>query len=141
MNFDKVDTLVSTTAILLLVTLIGMIFDIWYLVFFPMPVLITVLLALGSLNKEDQFGPVLKWLIGFGAISSALFVWAGTGMFSQEPRFGGLTVAAGVILYVMWPLFALVSGPLYAYVYKVWLSRDVREITPPTDEVGSQDSL
>lgn len=129
MNLDKVDAIVIASAALLLAMLLGMVVDIWYLVFFAIPLLVTVFIGLGSLNREGNWGPTVPWLIGFGVLATALFVWAGIGMFDQTPEFGGFTSAMGVILYVMWPFFTVASGLLYAYVYKEWLRRDVRRDT------------
>lgn len=129
MNLDKVDATVIVSAVLLLAMLLGMVVGIWYLAYFATPLLVPVFMGLGPLDREGNWGPTVPWLIGFGAISTALFVWAGIGMFDRTPDFGGFTSGMGVFLYVIWPFCTIASGLLYAYVYKKWLRRDIRRDT------------
>lgn len=130
MRIDRVDGMILVIAILLAAMLIGMLFDVWYLAFFSIPILATALMGLGTLNRENKWGPTLPWVAGFGVISIGLFVWAGVGVISaQTPGFGGLTVAAGVLVYIAWPVLTLASGLLYALLYNQWLRRDVKEET------------
>lgn len=128
MNPDKVDTMIPIIAVLLAAMLVGITFNVWQLAWFALPVLATVLVALGCLNREDEWGPTKPWIIGSGVVFLALFVWAGTAMTSQEPTFGGLSAAMGVALYVIWPV-TLIAAFLYAHLYRKWLSADVREET------------
>lgn len=130
MKIDRVDGMIIAIAILLSAMLIGMLFNVWYLAFFSIPILATALMGLGTLNRDNRWGPTLPWVVGFGVISIGLFVWAGVGVASdQTPGFGGLTVAAGVMVYIAWPVLTLVSGLLYALLYNQWLRRDVKEET------------
>lgn len=128
MNRDKVDALMPIVAVLLAAMLVGMVLDVWQLAWFPIPLLATVFIAFGCMNREDRWGPTKPWLLGFGVVALALFVWAGAGMMSQSPTFGGLSLAMGVTLYVIWPA-TIAATFLYAYLYSRWLSRDVREDT------------
>lgn len=128
MNARKVDGLMPVIAVLLATMLVGMVFDVWQLAWFAMPILATVLLALGCLDRQERWGPTKPWIIGFGVLSSALFAWAATGMASQEPSFGGLSHAMGITLYIIWP-GTVASGFLYAYLYRRWLVTDIRKGT------------
>ncbi len=128
MNASKVDRLMPVIAVLLTMMLVGMVFDVWQLAWFAIPILSTVLLALGCLDRRERWGPTKPWIIGFGVLSIALFAWAATGMSSQEPSFGGLSPALGVILYIIWP-GTIASGFLYAYLYRRWLVIDIRKET------------
>lgn len=125
MKQNKVDMLVLASAILLLVMLVGMVFDIWPFVFFTIPILSAVLLGLGALNVQEKWGPLVPWIVGFGIVSTVLFIWAGMGMLDQEQSFGGLSLSAGVLVYVIWPLSSLTLGLLYAYMFKKWLKWDI----------------
>lgn len=130
MRIDRVDGMIIAIAVLLSAMLIGMLFNVWYLAFFSIPILATALMGLGTLNRENEWGPTLPWIVGFGVISIGLFVWAGIGVISsQTPGFGGLTVPAGVLVYIAWPVLTLASGLLYALLYNQWLRRDVQEET------------
>lgn len=130
MRIDRVDGMIIVIAVLLSAMLVGMLFNVWYLAFFSIPILATALMGLGTLNRENEWGPTLPWVAGFGVISVGLFVWAGIGVISsQSPGFGGLTVAAGVLVYIAWPVLTLASGLLYALLYNQWLRPDVQEET------------
>ncbi|WP_257352279.1 hypothetical protein [Pseudalkalibacillus decolorationis] len=126
MKSNRVDKIIMACGFLLLLMLVGMTFNIWPLVFFTIPLLTIVLLALGALNKENEWGPLVPWIIGFGIVFTALFIWAGIGMTSQETTFGGFSLGAGVIIYFIWPFITFVLGLLYAMMFKRWLKWDIK---------------
>jgi hypothetical protein len=123
-KLDKIDALVLTIAGFFGLLLIGMLFDVWQLAFYPIPPLAVVLLALGSLNKRDEWGPTMLPVALFGGVLTALWIWMGLTMF-DEGRLGGMQTALGVLYYFIWPFITVFSGVLYALVYSSWLKRDV----------------
>ena len=124
MKHNRTDTIVLIVGALFGLMTLGLVFDIWQLALLSIPVTSTVLIALGCLNRKDEWGPSLRPVLVFGAILTALFFWAGVTMF-DDGRLGGLQTPVGVVYYVIWPFITVFSGLLYAFVYGIWLRRDV----------------
>ncbi|WP_219417991.1 hypothetical protein [Pseudonocardia nigra] len=82
------------------------------------------LLALGSLNRKNNWGPTLLPLAAFGVVLVGLFGWMGATIF-DDGRLGGMQTALGVLYYFLWPFVTVFSGLLYALVYSTWLRKDV----------------
>lgn len=124
MKHTRTDLIVLSVGLLFALLTAGMLFDVWQLAFLPIPVLSVALIALGCLNRDEEWGPSLGPVLVFGAILTGSFFWAGVTMFDGG-RLGGLQTPVGIVYYLIWPFITVFSGLLYALVYGMWLRRDV----------------
>ncbi|WP_432479494.1 hypothetical protein [Nocardioides sp. GXQ0305] len=134
---DRMDKLVAVVAGASAVAVVGMFFDRWTLVYYAVPVLTTVLLLMGALDRRDQWSR--QGLVGvsaFGALLVVLFV-ASHLTLDREGSFGGLPTATAIFVYLIWPVTSVVAPLLYAVVYQTWLRRDLEE--PTSVAVGLTD--
>jgi hypothetical protein len=122
MKHKVIDTIVFCILVLLILMLVGLVFDIWYIAYYPIP-LLAAALVLMSVNKWK--GVLPSFIIFFG-ILLFLFIWAGIGMTSQGNGFGGLSLSVGVFFYLIWPFISIFSGLFYAYVYEKTSKEDGR---------------
>lgn len=106
--------------------LLGMVFDVWWLIFYPIPVLIMIFMLLGSTNRAGSFRGVMPGILAYCAVLLLLFVPMGF-LQNADLRLFGLQISMGLMLYVVWPFTVLTSGALYAWVYTTWLARDHQE--------------
>lgn len=134
MSWERTDALVAGCTVLCLAMVVGMVSGIWQLPFFATPLLATLLIALGSLNRHSRWGPTGPLVLGYGIVLFAIFSWVGLTV-SDTGTFGGLRTSMGVALYVLWPFVTLTSGLLYAAAYSIWLKHDLADLDRSTDAV------
>lgn len=116
-NQRRVDALVLGLSGLLLLALAGMLFGVPELLTLTLPLMMTVLMLMGALDRSNRWNRrVLGLVLAFNAVSFALWLVVTLTVSSQAVAFGGLSVAAGVFVYLAWPYYTVVSGPLYAFV-------------------------
>lgn len=132
MKLDRTDTLVAAIAAATLLATIGMLADIWQIVYYALPVFVLLFMLMGSLNARDEWSPrALAPVIGFSAVLAVLFIAAGV-LLESTTRLGGMPIASGLFLYVIWPL-TVVGAPLtYAVVYSRWLAPDLADLGTST---------
>lgn len=119
MEYNKwVDKFIVIVLLLQLLMLVGLVFDIWYLAYYPIPLFAGILMAICLFNKQINWKKALPACLAFFIILIALFVWAGIGMNSNKMGFGGLTHSVSVLFYVMWPFLTFFAPLLYAYIYE-----------------------
>ncbi|MDT0300901.1 sodium:solute symporter family protein [Streptomonospora wellingtoniae] len=124
---DRVDSLVAATFATIAAATAGMLFDLWFLVYYAVPVLAAVFMLMGSLNRRDLWSrPMVGQVAAFGAALVVLFAVAhvtldGTG------TLGGLPTSTAIFLYVVWPVTAVVAPLLYTTLYRTWLRHDLEE--------------
>lgn len=113
---------ISVIAVCMLLMLIGMLFDVPGLIFYPVPVLFLIFLLMGGINLEGRLSKVLPGLIAYAVIFGGLFI--GMGLMQDDTSLVlGLPISTAILVYLIWPLTTLTSGALYAWVYQTWLSK------------------
>lgn len=132
MKLDRTDTLVAAITAATLLATIGMLADIWQIVYYALPVFVLLFMLMGSLNARDEWSSrALAPVLGFSAVLAVLFIAAGV-LLESTTMFGGMPIASGLFLYVIWPL-TVVGAPLtYAVVYSRWLAPDLTDLGEST---------
>lgn len=132
MNLDRTDALVAAITAATLLATIGMLADVWQIVYYALPVFVLLFMLMGSLNARNQWSSrSLAPVIGFSAVLAALFIAAGV-LLESTTRFGGMPVASGLFLYVIWPLTVFGAPLTYAVVYSRWLAPDLTALGEAT---------
>jgi len=116
LKFNKIDIYINIIALIFIMMLIGMLFNIWQLVFYTIPLLSIVLMYLGETDEIKRLFSMIT-LLSFSVITMTVFIWAGSGMTRLDATFGGFSVGSGVFIYIIWPLMT-VSGIVYAIIRK-----------------------
>lgn len=121
MRMDRADALVAFCFALTAVATIGISFDLWQLVYYPIPLLVTLFMMMGALDEKDTWSrAAITWILVFGLVLTLLFA-AADAMLRGEVLIGGLPASTAIFLYALWP-FSTVAGPLlYALVYRIWI--------------------
>ena len=112
----RVDRFVAVFALLLVIALAGMLTGTASLVIAPIPLLaltLTLLAVLGPDNRWPDTG-TLVLVCAFHTVSIALWAVALAAIGDETPVIAGMPLSTGVLTLVAWPVYALISGPLYA---------------------------
>ena len=130
MSLDRTDTLVAVCFAVTAVATVGMLLDIWHLVYYAIPALITLLMLIGSLNLRNEWSTsAVVWILSFGGALTLLFA-ASNATLHGSGSLGGLPVSSALLFYGVWPL-STVAGPLlFALVYQKWIRHDLEEDEP-----------
>jgi|SRR5699024_102749 len=112
----QVDKIVISISIVFLISLIGMIINVWELVYYPIPI-ITILLMILSYVDRLKESIVVRTLTIFSLVTLVAFILAGFGITDTNQSFWGLSLGAGILVYIIWPLSAM-SGIVYAIMHK-----------------------
>lgn len=127
MTLDRVDKLVGVCCVATGLAVLGMLADWWPLVYYPVPVLATVFLLMGSLNRRGEWSrPALLQVSAFGAVLLGLFVVSHLALDSGT-SLGGLPTATAVFVYLIWPFTTVVAPLLYVFVFHTWLRHDLAD--------------
>lgn len=97
--------------------LIGMIFDVWQMVFLAVPLFAVTTMLLGSLRANGTWDkPSSIAIVAYCAGLAVLVLWS---VLSEagDSTLWGLSMAMGVIVYFVWPYTAIGAGLLYAFVF------------------------
>ncbi|GAB4084493.1 hypothetical protein GCM10028784_11230 [Myceligenerans cantabricum] len=133
MSIDRTDKLVAVVLVAVAAATAGMLWDQWQVVYYSIPVMVTVFMLLGSLNRHDRWHVAsVAAVLAFGGILAVLFVVAQVTL-RGSGTLGGLPTSSAVVLYAIWPLTTVGAPLLYALVYQVWLRHDVEEPGPVPD--------
>jgi hypothetical protein len=125
MNQDRVDALVGIFFAVTLLSAVGMLLDIWQAVYYSVPLLVAVFMLIGSLNARNEWSAQhLRPVIAYAVLLMALFLGAGLTLESSG-TWGGVPISTAIFLYVLWPVTAIGTPLVYAYVYTHWLSREI----------------
>ncbi|MBB3663006.1 MULTISPECIES: hypothetical protein [Prauserella salsuginis group] len=125
MSIDRTDALVAAIFVVVTGVTVGVVFDVWHLVYYAIPSLVTVFMLMGSLNRRDEWKPgATARIVSFGAVLTMLFVVSNATLHSSGV-IGGLPASTAVFVYVIWPLTSVVGPLLFAWVYHTWLRHDV----------------
>ncbi|MFD0774673.1 sodium:solute symporter [Streptomonospora algeriensis] len=130
MGAGRVDSLVAATFATIAAATAGMLFDRWFLVYYAVPVLATVFMLMGSLNRRDLWSRAMVARVAvFGAALAVLFA-ASHAALGGEGTLGGLPTSTAIFFYVIWPVTAVVAPLLYTTLYRTWLRHDLEEESP-----------
>lgn len=124
-NDGRIDGLVASIAIASAVVLVGMVVDLPALIFCMAPVLVGLFMYLSSHKDGATSKKVTTVITVYTLVLLVLFVLM-YGLQDGSGTFGGLPISMGILIYIAWPFSAISAGLLYAWVYRTWLSRDVR---------------
>lgn len=124
-NDRRGDMLVHAFAAVAAVAVIGLLADVWQVVFLAIPAFALVMMLTGSLRQDDTWerGSTIA-VIAYCAGLAVLVAWSVLTV-GSDARFWGLPVSMAVIVYLIWPYTAAVSGLLYAFVFDRTLKEEV----------------
>jgi sodium/proline symporter len=127
-RIDRIDRMVAVCFVAMLVALVGMLFDVWRLVYYAIPVLTVLFMLMGALDKRDEWrASVVAPVAAFGGVLLVLFAIADAVLYT-DVMFGGLPAATGTFLYVIWPVATVGGSLLFAWVYQAWLRHDLSDL-------------
>lgn len=118
----RMNQAIAVIAVCMGLMLIGMLFDVPGLIFYPVPVLLLIFLLMGGINLEGQIKKVLPGLVAYAVIFGGLFTTMGL-LQDDTSLVLGLPISSAILVYLIWPFTTLTSGALYAWVYQTWLSK------------------
>lgn len=128
-----VDLVVGCVTVLAAIMLCGMLFNVPPLILYPVPVVVGLIMFLGSHTRHGASTAVTTGIGIYTAALLVMFIVMGTTRHSLE-TFGGLPIATGVLVYIVWPATAISSGLFYAWIYSHWIAGD-EEVVPPAELV------
>ncbi|GAA1195171.1 hypothetical protein [Prauserella alba] len=128
MSIDRTDALVAAIFVIVTAVTVGVLFDLWHLVYYSIPSLVTIFMLMGSLNRRDEWktGATAR-IVSFGAALTVLFVVSNATLHG-DGVIGGLPTSTAVFVYMIWPLASVVGPLLFAWVYHAWLRHDVDDV-------------
>ncbi|WP_460745878.1 hypothetical protein [Nocardiopsis oceani] len=130
MKLDRTDTLVAVCFAITATATVGMFFDVWHLVYYAIPALITLLMLIGSLNMRHEWSAtVVVSLLSFGAVLTLLFAAAHATLHGSG-YWGGLPTSSALVFYAIWPFTTVVGPLLFTLVYQKWIRHDFEESQP-----------
>lgn len=118
----RMNLTIAAIAICLVLMLVGMLFDVPGLIFYPVPALFLIFLLMGGINLEGQLRKVVPGLIRYAVIFGGLFI-AMVAFRDDATLILGLPISSAILMYLIWPFTTLTSGVLYAWVYQTWLAK------------------
>lgn len=127
-GLGRADALVAAIVVTIAAATAGMLFDWWFLVYYAIPALTTVLMLMGSLNRSDLWSKAMVGQVtAFGTTLVVLLAIAHVAL-GGGGTLGGLPTSMAILLYVVWPVTAVVGPLLYTTLYSTWLRHDLQEI-------------
>lgn len=116
-EYKRAGTLIHVFAGIAAFALIGMLADIWQMVFLAIPLFALAMMLMGSLRANGTWDRASSLAIGaYCAGLAVLVVWSILTA-SGDAVFWGLPMSMGVIVYLIWPYTAVGAGLLYAFVF------------------------
>ncbi|GAA2094959.1 sodium:solute symporter family protein [Brevibacterium salitolerans] len=117
-----VGILVGAVTSISAIMLAGMLFDLPDLIIYPTPLMVGLVMMLGCLGSGASLSAVRVPLLGYTAVLLILMT-AMAATRDSSVLFGGLPLATGILVYVLWPFSTLSAGLLYAWIYSSVLRR------------------
>lgn len=113
----RMDLLVGILGFLVAAALAGLLFNVLFLVLLPLPLMIALLMFLATMQGDGAWNDrsTIVALVVFNACSLILWVGALLTVGDDSPVFGGLPINTGLLIFIGWPFYTLLSGPLYAF--------------------------
>ncbi|EFV90341.1 hypothetical protein ACIQCV_11700 [Dietzia maris] len=116
-EYKRAGTLIHVFAGIAAFALIGMLADIWQMVFLAVPLFAVAMMLMGSLRANGTWDRASSiGIVAYCAVLAALVVWSILTA-SGDATFWGLPMSMGVIVYLIWPYTAVGAGLLYAFVF------------------------
>lgn len=133
MKLDHTDTLVATCFVVITAATVGIFLNYWQIVYYSIPVVVTLFMLMGSLNKRDEYYPsAVAGIVSFGLVLLLLFGAANATLYGGG-IVGGLPTSTAIFVYAVWPIATVVGPLVFAWVYHAWLRDDLQEVeTDPT---------
>ncbi|OAH43513.1 hypothetical protein AYJ66_04455 [Dietzia cinnamea] len=116
-EYKRAGTLIHVFAGIAAFALIGMLADIWQMVFLAVPLFALAMMLMGSLRANGTWDRASSiGIVAYCAVLAVLVVWSIVTA-SGDATFWGLPMSMGVIVYLIWPYTAVGAGLLYAFVF------------------------
>ena len=116
-EYKRAGTLIHVFAGVSAFALIGMLADIWQMVFLAVPLFAVAMMLMGSLRANGTWDRASSTaIVGYCAVLAVLVVWSILTA-SGDATLWGLPISMGVIVYFIWPYTAVAAGLLYAFVF------------------------
>lgn len=116
-EYKRAGTLIHVFVGIAAFALIGMLADIWQMVFLAVPLFALAMMLMGSLRANGTWDRASSLAIGgYCAVLAVLVVWSILTA-SGDATLWGLPMSMGVIVYFVWPYTAIGAGLLYAFVF------------------------
>lgn len=116
-NHKRADLLIHAFVAISAFALVGMLIDVWQMVFLSVPLFAVVLMLKGSLRSDGTWEKQSTMgILGYCAVLAGLVVWSIL-TFSSDATLWGIPMSMAVIVYFIWPYTAVGAGLLYAFVF------------------------
>ena len=116
-DHKRADMLIHAFALVCVFALIGMLADIWQIVFLSVPLFALVLMLKGSLRADGSWEKQSTMaIVAYCAGLAVLVLWSILS-FGGGTTLWGIPTSMAVIVYFIWPYTAVVAGLLYALVF------------------------
>lgn len=116
-EYKRAGTLIHVFAGVAAFALIGMLADVWQMVFLAVPLFAVAMMLMGSLRANGTWDRASSTaIVGYCAVLAVLVVWSILTA-SGDSTLWGLPTSMGVIVYLIWPYTAVGAGLLYAFVF------------------------
>lgn len=116
-EYKRAGTLIHVFAGIAAFALIGMLADIWQMVFLAVPLFALAMMLMGSLRANGTWDRASSiGIVAYCAVLAVLVVWSIVTA-SGDATLWGLPMSMGVIVYFVWPYTAIGAGLLYAFVF------------------------
>lgn len=138
-NQQRIDRFILAFTVLLIVCMVGLISNNLTLIIVPLPVMLAVLMLLGSLDINGRWPSQgsLMLIIAFNVLSVALWVIALVSVGSAGTTLAGIPLEVGILVVVAWPVYTAMSGPLYAiFAYRSERDTELRLVRQEGQESG-----
>ena len=116
-EYKRAGTLIHVFAGIAAFALIGMLADVWQMVFLAVPLFALAMMLMGSLRANGTWDRASSiGIVAYCAVLAVLVVWSILTA-SGDATLWGLPMSMGVIVYFIWPYTAIAAGLLYAFVF------------------------
>ncbi|MBM7231330.1 MULTISPECIES: hypothetical protein [Dietzia] len=116
-EYKRAGTLIHVFAGIAAFALIGMLADVWQMVFLAVPLFAVAMMLMGSLRANGTWDRASSiGIVAYCAVLAVLVVWSILTA-SGDATLWGLPMSMGVIVYFIWPYTAIGAGLLYAFVF------------------------
>lgn len=116
-DHKRADILIHAFAAISAFALLGMLIDVWQMVFLTVPLFAVVLMLKGSLRSDGTWEKQSTiGIVGYCAVLAVLVAWSILSH-GSDAEIWGIPMSMGVIVYFIWPYTAVAAGLLYAFVF------------------------
>ena len=116
-EYKRANTLINAFVAVAAFALIGMLADVWQMVFLAVPLFAVTMMLMGSLRANGTWDRASSMaIVGYCGGLAVLVVWSILTA-SGDATLWSLPMSMGVIFYFLWPYTAVGAGLLYAFVF------------------------